>query len=251
MKIREAFGIAVLLICSFVARAEAQSPREGGPGVHSVANDNLRKWIENDLHFFPNERGIPKLFLRRQPVRVGIPADPFPIKDEVGNLIARLSDAVGISYEISMRDVNLAIVVDSPISDGDKPDVGLWKRIGLSQSMYEIVSGQAKWSSGCGIYSFTNKGGGEVPLSIVFADSKLKPAQIRDCVIEGVLRAFGLRVHRTQILRADDGYLQYVTLAKALSVCEKKVGIEHLLSMSESDQRSSYSECASEIMEKR
>ena len=250
MKIREAFGIAVVLVFSFVVRAEAQSPSERGAEVHNIANDNLRKWIESDLHFFPNERGIPKLFLRRQSVKVGIPADPFPIKDEVSHLIAGLSDAVGVSYEISKRDVNLAIVVDSPISDGDKPDAGLWKRVGLSQSMYEIVSGQAEWSSGCGIYSFTKKGGGEVPLSIVFADSKLKPAQIRDCVIEGVIRAFGLRVHRTQVLRADDGYLQYIALAKALSVCEKKIGIEHLLSMSESDQRSNYSECASEILDK-
>ena len=140
--------------------------------------------------------------------------------------------------------------MQSPINDGDKPEIGLWKRGGLSQKMYEIVSAQANGSSGCGIYSFAVRGGSEVPLSIVFADSKLEAAQVRSCVIEGVIRAFGLRAHRTQVLRADDGYLQYVALAKALSVCEKRIGIDRLLAMSEHDQRISYAGCASIFLDK-
>jgi len=87
-------------------------------------------------------------------------------------------------------------------------------------------------------------------LSIVFADSNLEPAQVRNCVIEGVIRAFGLRTHRTQILRTDDGYLQYVALTKALSICEKRIGIERLLAMSESDQRATYAGCAAEVLDK-
>src|SRR5438477_6685507 len=116
--------------------------------------------------------------------------------------------------------------------------------------MYEIVAAEARWASGCGLYTFANRRGGEVPLSIVFADSKLEPAQIRSCVIEGVIRAFGLRAHRKLILRADDGYFQYIDLAKALSLCEKKIGIERLLSMSENDQKSNYAECAAKVMDK-
>ena len=188
MKKMRLVGVAVLLLaCSLVVRAEAQSPK-GETETDSIAKDNLRKWIEFDLHFMPNEQGISKLLFRRQTVKVGMPADPFPIRDEISDLIAKLSDAVGVSHEMTKRDVNLAIVVDSPINEGDKPDMGLWKRVGLSQKMYEIVSAQSKWASGCGIYSFGIRGGGEVPLSIVFADSKLEPAQVRSCVIEGVIR---------------------------------------------------------------
>jgi hypothetical protein len=109
---------------------------------------------------------------------------------------------------------------------------------------------QAKWSSGCGIYSFAVRGGGEVPLSIVFADSKLEPGQVRNCIIEGVIRAFGLRARRTLILRADGGYIQYIALAKALNACEKRSGIDSLLAMNESDQRASYAGCAAESLDK-
>lgn len=244
------FGIGLLLACSFSAGADTQVSKMAQVDVGSDANDVLRKWIESDLHFFPDERGVPKLVLRRQAVKVGIMADPFPFMDEVSRLIGRLSDAVGVTFEMSKRDVNLAIVVDSPVNDGDKPDPGLWRRVGLSQSMYEIVAAEARWASGCGTYTFSNRRGGEVPLSIVFADRKLEAAQIRNCVIEGVIRAFGLRAHRTRVLRAEDGYLQCIALAKALSSCEKKIGMERLSSLSESDQKSTYAGCAAEFLDK-
>lgn len=241
-------GFALALSFCFCGQANADPQNGLRDSVPRVANDDLQKWIGGNLHFFPNEAGIPKLFLRRQPVRVGILANPDVSRDEILRPVARLSNAVGVQYEISKSDVNLVIVVQPQINDGDKPEIGLWKRAGLSQKMYEIVAAQAKWDSGCGIYSFGVKGGGEVPLSIVFADSRLEPAQVNSCITEGVIRAFGLRAHRTQILRSDDGYLQYVALARALSICERKLGVDRILSMNESDQRASYAGCAADLL---
>ncbi|WP_156434609.1 hypothetical protein [Bradyrhizobium lablabi] len=236
-----------LLFWSCAVQAEVPSSKDAAPEAPGGEVRALQRWFENDLHFFIDGRGSAKLFLRRQPVKAAILADPFPIKNEVTYLIAKLSDAAGVSHEITMRDVNLAIVVDSPINDGDKPDARLWRKVGLSEGMYQIVSAQGNWASGCGIYSFANKDG-QVSLSIVFADSKLGSAQVKDCVIEGVIRGFGLRESRKLVMRADDGYIQYITLAKAFTACEKKIGIERLFAMGEAEQRSKYIECVSEFL---
>jgi hypothetical protein len=128
-------------------------------------------------------------------VRVAIYPQLPSIADEVRFLIDRLSNAVGVSFEMTSRNVNLAIVVDTPINEGDKPNPVLWKRVGLSEKMYDIVSESGSWDTGCGLYSFSSEDG-QVGLSITFADSKLEPGQLRNCLIEGAIRSFGLRARK-------------------------------------------------------
>jgi hypothetical protein len=245
-----AFALAVLVNCSFYAPGEGQSPKQDASSFTRIAREILQKWIAQDMHFFVDSNGASRLFLRRQPVRAAIALGAQPIKEEVNYLIARLSNAAGVPYEFTSSDVNIAIIVDTPINDGDKPNPLLWKRVGLSEARYKIVSEAGSWASGCGIYSFNNSQNGEVGLSITFADSKLEPARIKDCVIEGTIRAFGLRSHRKSTLLSDDGYIQFVALAKALSACERGIGVELLARMNESEQKLKYVECASELIEK-
>jgi hypothetical protein len=240
--------VVISLHCSFGTQAEGQPPRQDTTDSVHVERAIFGKWVAENLYFFPDSRGRTNLFLRRQPVKAAILPASLQIKDEVSHLIAALSTAAGVSYELTSSDVNLAIVVDTPINKGDKPNPELWRRVGLSEEMYTIASEQGSWASGCGTYSFGNKETGQVGLSITFADSKLEPARIRDCVIDGTVRAFGLRSNRKSVLTADDGYFQFVALAKALTACEQKIGIERLVSMSEDAQRSKYSECASDLL---
>jgi hypothetical protein len=245
-----AFALAVLVNCSFYAPGEGQSPKQDASSFTRIAREILQKWIAQDMHFFVDNRGAARLSFRREAVRAGISVGSLTIKEEVEYLIARLSKAAGVSYELTSRDVNFAIVVDSPINDGDKPNPQLWKRVGLSEELYKIASEQGSWASGCGIYSFGNGETGQVALSIAFADSKLDPARIRDCVIDGTIRAFGLRAYHKSILLSEDGYIQFVALAKALSACERAIGVELLARMNESEQKLKYVECASELIEK-
>jgi hypothetical protein len=244
--------IVVILLVQGSIDALAEEPSSGqamqpAPGA---AQEMLQKWIAQQMYFLADSRGVPRLFLRREAVKAGIISGSLPIKNEVVTLIASLSRAAGVPYELTLHNVNFAIVVDSPINDGDKPNPRLWKRVGLSEDMYNIVSEEGSWASGCGIYSFTNTTNGEVSLSITFADSKLEPAQIKDCVIEGTIRAFGLRLGRKVIMRSDDGYFQFVTLAKALGACERTIGIERLAAMNENEQKSKYVACAADLLKK-
>ena len=211
-----------------------------------IAQDSasLKTWIERDLYFFRDPMGKARLFLRRQPVNVALVGLSNKLKDEVSILIADLSKAAEVTHQQTSADVNLAIVVDTPIHIGDKPNPALWKRVGLDDEMYKIVSESGPWTSGCGVYSFGKAQTGQVGLSIVFADSKLDAQNMTDCVIDGTLRAFGVRSNRKLVIRSDDGYLQFVAVVAALRECERALGVDQLIILSEDEQRSRYAECA-------
>jgi len=114
--------------------------------------------------------------------------------------------------------------------------------------MYKIVSESGEWSTGRGVYSFGNAQTGQVGLSIVFADSKLDTQNMTDCVVEGTLRAFGVRSNRKLIIRSEDGYLQFVAVVAALRECERSLGVDYLTSLSEDAQKSKYVECAAGLV---
>jgi hypothetical protein len=213
-----------------------------------VFRTNLQKWVEPDLHFFKDSRGTARLFLRRETVRFALVPSSIPMREELTGLVAELSKATGVAYEETSTDVNLAIVVDSPINIGDKINPAVWKRVGLSDEMYSIVEETGNWASGCGSYSFGNANTGQVGLSIVLVDSKLDVPLMRDCLIDGVLKAFGPRANRKIPLRSEDGYYQFVALARALRRCEQSIGFDRLIALNESEQKSKYAECAADLL---
>ena len=241
---RIAIGALIFLIlCVQSEQAFAQASP-----ASEVFRNNLQKWIERDLHFFKDKRGTTRLFLRRETVRFALVPSDIPMREEVTGLVAELSKAAGVAYEETSTDVNLAIVVASPINVGDKIDPTLWKRVGLSEEMYTIISETGNWASGCGWYSFGNANTGQVGLSIVLADSKLDVPLMRDCLIDGVLKAFGPRANRKFLIRSEDGYYQFVTLVRALGRCEQSIGVDHLVALKESEQKSKYTECAADLL---
>jgi hypothetical protein len=246
LAIWSALALTAALLIVFVAQAGARAAQEGA----SLPDRSLRlrAWIERDLYFFRNPAGKVKLFLRRGPVNVGLMGLPSALKNEVSTLIADLSKAAGVTHQQTSTDVNLAIVVDSPIHVGDKPNPVLWKRVGLDDKMYNIVAESGKWTSGCSVYSFGNAETGQVGLSIVFVDSKLDTQATTDCAVEGTLRAFGVRSNRKLVIRSEDGYLQFVAVVAALRECERSLGVDHLTSLSEDEQKSRYAECAAGLV---
>ena len=216
-----------------------------------VVRNDLQKWIERNIHFFKDSHGTARLFLRRDTVRFVLVPSSIPVREEITALIAELSKAAGVSYEGTSVDVNLAIVVDSPVNLGDKPNPALWKRVGLSEEMYRIIEESGSWASGCAGYSFGNANTGQVGLSIVFVDSKLDVPTMKDCLIDGVLRAYGVRSNRKFAVRSEeDGYYQFVALVKALRRCEQSIGIESLIALKESEQKSKYTDCAVDLLSK-
>lgn len=241
---RAAVGALMFLIfCIQGERAFAQTNPSS-----EVFRSNLQKWIERDLYFFKDSHGTARLFLRRDTVRFAIVPSSSPMREEVTGLVAELSKAAGIAYEETSTDVNFAIVVDSPINVGDKINPALWKRVGLSEEMYTIASEKGSWASGCGWYSFGNANTGQVGLSIVLADSKLDVPTIRDCLIDGVLKAFGTRANRKLVLRSEDGYYQFVPLVRALRRCEQSIGVDRLIALTETEQKSKYAGCAADLL---
>ncbi|MEH2533016.1 hypothetical protein V1277_000600 [Bradyrhizobium sp. AZCC 1588] len=235
--------LVIFLAQAGECRAQDSTSLSNGP-------NGLQKWIERDLYFFRDPRGNAKLFLRREPVNVGLVGLTGTLKNEVSALIEDLSKAAGVAHQQTSANVNLAIVVDTPISVGDKPNPALWKRVGLDDQMYKIVSEAGPWASGCGVYSFGNAQTGQVGLSIVFADSKLDVQTMTDCVIDGTLRAFGVRSNRKLILRSDDGYLQFVAVVGALRECERSLGVDRMVSLTEGEQKSRYAKCAAGLVKR-
>ena len=69
-----------------------------------------------------------------------------------------------------------------------------------------------------------------------------------DCVVEGTLRAFGVRSNRKLIIRSEDGYLQFVAVVAALRECERSLSVDYLTSLSEDAQKSKYVECAAGLV---
>lgn len=73
---------------------------------------------------------------------------------------------------------------------------------------------------------------------------------MRDCLIDGVLKAFGARADRKSILISEDGYYQFVPLVRALARCEQSIGVDRLVALKESEQKSKYAECAADFLSK-
>ena len=69
-------------------------------------------------------------------------------------------------------------------------------------------------------------------------------------MIDGALRAFGVRSNRTGIISSEDGYFQFVHLVKALGVCDRSLGGAGITSNNENEQKSKYAECAADLLDK-
>jgi hypothetical protein len=217
----------------------------------------LRDWVEDQIYFFKDSKDSSRLFTRRTDVRAGVHLDDVGIQGEVKEVIALLSTASGLSHEFTRLNTNLIAVVGSPINLGDRPNPEfLRRRIGLPESGISIITQSTGWAEGCGIYSFTGsvESGteGQVSLSLALADSRLPPEKIKDCLIDGIIRAFGMRAHSRTVLRSRDGYLQYAVLLAALRTCDQSLDkSDETNGTDEPKLRERYRTCAMEQLAKR
>jgi len=79
------------------------------------------------------------------------------------------------------------------------------------------------------------------------ADKNLSAGDLKDCVTDGIIRAFGFRTKRTSTVRSVDGYLQYLVLAKALRRCDGEVRERP---SDDASLRSTYTQCSKEIIKR-
>lgn len=210
----------------------------------------LALWIERQIHFFPDSNGGLKLFVRRAPIRAFVYSEKADQQDRAKQILGLFSKAAILSHEFTKVNPNIIAIVSSPIHDGEKPNRDLLQRIGLPEGAIEVLMRSSNWTNGCGIYSFTgdpsNRTDGEVTLSLVLADSRLQPTKISECVTEGIIRAFGMRVTLGNALNVDDGYFQYLLLASALRACDSKIVASSFPKGDNKSLKQAYINCAVE-----
>lgn len=213
---------ALLVVSALLLVGPSQLHSSNAAQNNNNFSDTLRGWISKDIYFFKDRKHLPRLFIRRDPVRAFIYSDVPTAPEHVERAISHFADFSGVSFNITSTNPNLIAVITSPISEGNKPNQQLFRRLGLPDTAYDIVGETGGWSSGCGIYTFSGPDG-QAALSLIFAESKLPAPKLEDCLIEGVIRAFGLRTSASNTIRSADGYLYYLTLAKMLAACDRSI----------------------------
>ncbi len=232
-----------VIVVSFLAANATSWVRAQDNGLDSVLN----AWIEDDLHFLQDvNNNRQKLAIRRRPVRAHIHSEDQSIADHIMLVVNLFSQAAGVPVEFTSLDPNLMAVVTSPINEGRKPNRDLLKRLGLPDSAADSLIANSDWGSGCGLYAYADLQG-EISLTLAVADKNLSASDLKDCVTEGVIRAFGLRTKRTSTVRSADGYFQYLILARALRYCDAEVREGH---QDIEILRPSYVRCAKEFIKK-
>jgi len=217
------------------------------------ANSNLdlllREWIEDDLHFLPDANKHLKLVIRRELVRAHVYSEIRALEADIRLTIGLFAQAFEVPVEFTRENANLGAVVMASISDGDRPNRSVLKRLGLPDDAIDQIARSGGWASGCGQYTFANHFG-NVHLSLAVADKNLASEQRKDCLTGGISRAFGLRTKRTSALRVRDGYVHYLLLAKALRQCDRDLVLSAEDRLSITKMRHAYSSCASQFIQK-
>jgi hypothetical protein len=217
------------------------------------ANSNLdlllREWIEDDLHFFPDANKLLKLAIRREAVRAHVYSEIRPLEADIRLTIGLFAQAFEVPVEFTRENANLGAAVMASISDGDRPNRIVLKGLGLPDNAIDQIARSGGWASGCGHHIFANQFGG-ILLGLALADKNLASNQIKDCLTDGISRAFGLRTKRTSATRARDGYVHYLLLAKALRQCDRELVLSAEDRMSITNMRRAYSGCASQFIQK-
>jgi hypothetical protein len=211
----------IVILASIVSLALHLSYRESAADGQRI-DEFLRQWIRNDLYSFSDAKGKSRLFVRRDPVRAFIYSDVPLAKDILSENISVFSEYSNLAVDFTNVNPNLIAVVTSPINDGDKPNWQIFRRLGMPDTALTVVGASASWASGCGMYTFAGEQG-QPALSLIFAEKSLPESSLRDCLVEGTIHAFGMRVAATTSVRSSDGYLYYLQLARALQVCDARL----------------------------
>ena len=183
----------------------------------------LHDWIDANLHIFVDRDGNRKLFSRRGDLRAAVYSEIPNVDIEAKEILESFASAIGIKTEYTRQNPNILVYVTSSINLGDKPNPELLKKMGLSGPAYTKHIGKSEgWSSGCGVYTFVSLKN-EPALSLAIADRSLGREKSLDCLVEGIIRAFGMRGHETKVIRRDEGYIQYLYLARAFKKCDSEI----------------------------
>lgn len=233
------FFCMFLSVVCLVYRGEAQENIDRVP----------REWIENDIHFIPTSDRRFRLALRREEVRAALLSEVPSAEADMKTAIGMFSDASELPLVYTHQRPNIVAVVTSPINDGDKPNIALLRKMRLPDKLIDQIMRTGRWPSGCGFFFF-HDASGSIELSLIFADKRLAPGDLKDCVTDGVMRAFGLRIERETVARVADGYLYYLLLAKVLRYCDHKPVVDPAEQLNVGDLKQRYADCALQLLGK-
>jgi hypothetical protein len=184
----------------------------------------LRAWIAENIYVIKvPEKARDTLFIRQRPVRADLRTDDPDVASDARRTIANLADAFHLAYEFTPTSPNIIVATPDRISDqSGKPDGNFLRGLGLPDVVIDQLSKVANWSSGCGVHSFPDVNG-RIAASIVAADKRLTPVQVRRCIVTDIINSFGLRVGgRHDAVDGVNDYMQFLLLARALVACENK-----------------------------
>lgn len=189
----------------------------------SVANeldDLLEGWVTQNTHFEKDQNGRNTLFIRKVPVRIRLESDDPKVVADARMAVANLSDAFGLQYGYTSRDVNLLVVVADGITTDGKPNTQLLRRFRVPEMMVETIAESDEWSKGCGVYAGHEKDG-HIAVALVFAEKSASENDVRRCVVTGIIFGFGLRIPSRLALGDSRDYIEFLLLARAITHCDK------------------------------
>ena len=243
----------IVLLCIFSISTIVPTKADERANVirnHEALRSLLSVWIGSQIHFFTKANGAPSLFVRRAPVRGKVYSEIAGLEQNLQRKIELFSSAAGLSYKPTNVNPNIMAVVGSPINSGDSPNRAFLRHLGLPEQFIDIVARSTGWSNGCGIYSFTGNVAagmdGQVILSLALADARLPVDKIEDCMTEGIIRAFGVRINARTVIHERDGYFQYLQLVSALKTCDRQINFSTKRQVSLTALKALYVACASE-----
>jgi hypothetical protein len=190
------------------------------PSGADELDDLLEDWVVQNVYFEKNQDGGDTLFVRKEPVRIYLESDDPKVLADTRVAVANLSEAFGLQYEFTSKNVNLMVVVANGITIDGKPNRNLLHRLKVPEVIVETIAKSDQWSKGCGVYAGHDKGG-RIAIGMVFAEKSASEDDVRTCVATGIIFGFGLRVSRRTALDEPHDYVQFLLLARAITRCEK------------------------------
>jgi hypothetical protein len=185
----------------------------------------LENWISQNVHFEKDRNGRQYLFIRKQSVRAYIESDDEKIVADARMAVANLAKAFGLDYEFTGADANLLVVVAPHITIDGRPNRLLLQRLKVPDRIAETIVAHGNWVKGCGLYDGHDLDG-RLSIGMVIAEREAPPEEIRTCAVTGVIFGFGLRIDGKATIDRPNDYVQFLLLARAITVCEKKLNRE-------------------------
>lgn len=135
-------------------------------------------------------RDKPVLFIRKDPIVMHADGFEPEILKRMGQIASIYAKASSLPISFSKREVNLAIFKTHDVNQGDYVNTDTLKRLKIPPDIISAMSKIPVFSSGCGLYNFSNRQG-YISGTVALVDTSLDADKQEGCVSFVLLSAFG------------------------------------------------------------